>query len=137
MRFVRPMLAVLGLWTAAPAAALDGDWVVLDLGPSRSESVCVDAASQAFVQFGRAFGIQNSTFGKWTIYGYGLDDDQTDAIVTCTFSTANSARATLILYSTNQIAASLIAGRFEGYFTELNKRLGDEWLQRAFDRNNM
>ena len=123
--------------TTTGASALNGDWVVLDLGASRAESVCVEAASEAFRDFGNVFGIADLTRGNWTVYGYGLDNDQTDAVVTCTFASGNSARATLIIYTDNQVSAGIIAQRFEGYFLEHNARLGAEWLQRAFDRADM
>lgn len=119
------------------AMALGGNWVVLDMGPTRAESVCVAAATQAFQDFGNVYGIDDMTRGNWTVYGYGLDNEDTDAVVTCTFSTANSTRATLIIYSDNQIGAGIIASRFESYFADHNQRLGAEWLQRAFDRVDM
>lgn len=120
-----------------PSALAGGNWVILDLGSSRSEEVCVDAASQAFGDFGRVFGIGRQAVGTWTVYGYGLEDRVTDGIVTCTFSTAHSVRATLILYGPDQIRAGLIASRFESYFADHNERLGAEWLQRALDRHDL
>ena len=136
---IRALLVCLALlasnWTATFAAG--GNWVVLDLGPSRSESVCLEAAAQAFDDFGRIFGIESRAAGNWTVYGYGLEDRDTDGIVTCTFSTAYSSRATLILYGPDQIRASMTAARFEGYFAEHNRRLGEEWLQRALDRHDL
>lgn len=120
-----------------PASATGGNWVVLDLGSSRSESVCVAAAEQSFEDYGRVFGVKTTAKGSWTVYGYGLENQNIDGIVTCTFSTANAARATLVLYADSQVRAGLIAQRFEAYFVEHNARLGAEWLQRAFDRNNL
>lgn len=122
---------------APGALALGGDWVVLDMGSSRAESVCVEAASEAFRDFGRIYGISDVTRGNWTVYGYGLDNDQTDAVVTCSYASGNSARATLIIYTDNQVSAGIIASRFEAHFSEHNARLGAEWLQRAFDRADM
>ena len=132
-----PLLACLLAQFSAPASALDGNWVVLDLGSSRSESVCVEAATQAFTDYGRVFGVESTAKGRWTVYGYGLERQETDGIVTCTFSTASTSRATLILYANDQVRAGMIAQRFETYFAEHNKRLGAEWLQRALERNNL
>ena len=90
-------VAMAMIFAASDATALDGNWVVLDLGPSRAESACVDAAGEAFRDFGRIYGIADVARGNWTVYGYGLDDADTDAVVTCTWASGNSARATLVI----------------------------------------
>ena len=122
---------------APMADAAGGDWGVLDLGSSRAEEVCVAAAQQAFTDYGRVFGIEETARGTWTVYGYGLEHGATDGIVTCTFATGSTSRATLVLYSADQVRAGLIAQRFESYFADHNARIGREWLNRALKRNNM
>lgn len=137
MRFWGSILLAM-LWLVPAMAHASGDrWVVLDLGSSRTEGVCVDAAAQAFMDYSRVFGVRRMARGRWTVYGYGMEKQEIDAIVTCTLSTANATRATLVLYADNQITARMIAARYEGIFATHNKLLGAAWLKRALERNNM
>ena len=128
------LFAVLGLVFCANAASAIDKWTVTDLGSARTESICVDAATQSFVSFGNVFGASRMMRTDWTVYGYDLNNADHDAVITCTFATANSTRATLIVYSNDSIQGGLISNRLAQEFYAQNDRLEEEWLQKAYDR---
>lgn len=118
---------------AVPASA-NNKWTITDLGSARTESLCVDAATQSFVSFGNVFGAERLLRSEWTVYGYGLGDSGHDAVITCAFATANSTRATLVVYSENSIQGGLVSNRIAQEFYAQNERLEKEWLDDAYNR---
>ncbi len=124
-------LFVLGIGT--PALAIE-NWTVTDLGSARTESICVNAATESFVSYGNVFGAERLLRTDWTVYAYGLANSDHDAVVTCTFATANSTRATLVVYSQDEIQGGLISHRIAQEFYAQNQRLEAEWLQKAYNR---
>jgi type II secretory pathway component PulC len=70
----------------------------------------------------------------WTVYGYDLGNSEHDAVVTCTFATANATRATLIVYSDDAIQGGIISNRLAQEFYAQNERLEAEWLDEAYKR---
>lgn len=123
---------VAGIATGAKAIE---NWTITDLGSTRTESLCVGAASNAFITFSNIYGARRVLHTNWTIYGYGLNNEAHDAVITCTFATANSTRATLIVYSENSISGGLIAQRVSNLFAQHNVELEKEWLEEAYERN--
>lgn len=119
---------------AVPAFAIE-NWTVTDLGSSRTESLCVDAASNAFLSFSNVYGAARVLRANWTVYGYGLNRAEHDAVVTCTFANANSTRATLVIYSENSVTGGLIASRIANLFQQHNEELENKWLEEAYERN--
>lgn len=128
-------LAILGL-LALPAHAAERTWLVLDLGISRAEHICVDAAANAFVEYSTVFGARQVLKGQWAVYAYGLDKRGTDALVSCTAAAGGSSRAVLVVHS-DSVSAGLIAERLEASFLAENARLGQAWLEQALRRNNL
>ena len=134
MRCFGPVLAfVSGFLAAMPAAAID-KWTVTDLGSVRTESICVNAATESLVSFSNIYGADRLLRTDWTIYGYGLNNGSHDVVITCAFATASSTRATLVVYSENAIQGGLVSNRIAQEFYAQNKRLTEEWLAEAHDR---
>lgn len=130
--FKRLLAAVL-CFAATPALSLD-HWTVTDLGSARTESLCVETASETFVSFSQIYGASQVLKANWTVYGYGLNNGNHDAVVTCAFATANATRATLIVYSDNTVTGGLISRRLAERFEQLNARNEAEWLDKAYKR---
>lgn len=130
----RPFVAALFFsLPALPAQAVD-HWTITDLGSTRTETLCVQTASDTFVTFGQVFGAAKILQASWTVYGYGLNNGNHDAVVTCTFSTANATRATLIVYSENTVTGGIISSRIAQRFELIKEQKEKEWLQKAYDR---
>lgn len=119
---------------ASSANAIE-NWTIIDLGSTRTESLCVKVASNAFISFSNIYGVRRVLHTSWTVYGYGLNQEAHDAVVTCTFATANSTRATLIVYSDNSVSGGLIAQRISTLFAQHNIELEKDWLDKAYKRN--
>ncbi len=134
MRCVLRLSAALGLICAAiPASAIE-KWTVTDLGSARTESICIAAATESFVSFSNVYGASRLMRTDWTVYGYDLNKSEHDAVITCNFATANSTRATLVVYSEDAIQGGLIANRIAQEFYAQNSRLEEEWLEKAYNR---
>ena len=131
--FRRAVAAVCLSAIASPLFAID-KWTVTDLGSARTETICVEAASESFLSFSNIFGASKILRASWTVYGYGLNRENHDAVITCAFSTANATRATLVVYSDNSVVGGLISNRIAQHFHEHSERLEAEWLGEAYDR---
>lgn len=133
MSIFRHLCAVLCVCVTTPAMAID-NWTITDLGSARTESLCVEAATQSFISFSNVYGASRLLRTDWTVYGYGLSNSDHDAVVTCTFATANATRATLVVYSEDSIQGGLISNRLAQEFYAQNERLEEEWLKEAYER---
>ena len=133
MSIFRQLFAVLCICVAPPAMAID-KWTITDLGSSRTESLCVEAATQSFISFSNVYGASRLLRTDWTVYGYDLNNSDHDAVVTCTFATANATRATLVVYSEDSVRGGIISNRLAQEFYAQNERLEEEWLKDAYDR---
>jgi len=131
--FKRLSTALSLLFLANPAQAID-HWTITDLGSTRTESLCVDVASDTLLSFSHVFGASKILRSTWTVYGYGLNNSEHDAVVTCTFATANATRATLIVYSEHTINGGLVSNRLAQRFREMNEIKEAEWLAEAHAR---
>jgi len=118
---------------SSPASAVE-NWTVTDLGSTRTESLCVDIAAESLLSFSHIFGARRILKAQWTVYGYGLNRSEHDAVITCTFATANATRATLVVYSEDEIQGGLISNRLAQLFDETNDRLERKWLAEAYER---
>ena len=127
-------LACLACVVVAGSASAVEKWTITDLGSSRTESLCVAAATESFLSFSNVFGASKVIRATWTVYGYGLNNSEHDAVITCTFSTANATRATLVVYSENAVQGGLISNRLAQHFYDHNDRLEQEWLDAAYKR---
>ena len=116
-----------------PANAVE-NWTVTDLGSTRTESLCVDIAAESLLSFSHVFGARRILKAQWTVYGYGLNRSKHDAVITCTFATANATRATLVVYSEDEIQGGLVSNRLAQIFYETNDRLERKWLAEAYER---
>lgn len=133
MSIYRQLFAALCVCVTSPALAIE-NWTITDLGSARTESLCVAAATESFISFSNVYGASKLLRTDWTVYGYDLSNSGHDAVVTCTFATANATRATLVVYSENAVQGGLISNRIAQEFYAQNSRLEEEWLQDAYDR---
>jgi len=133
MSVLRQMVAALCVCVATPALAID-NWTITDLGSTRTESLCVAAATQSFLSFSNVYGASRMLRTDWTVYGYDLNNSDHDAVVTCAFATANATRATLIVYSEESVQGGMISNRLAQEFYAQYERLEQEWLADAYDR---
>lgn len=134
MRSVWRFLAAVGFVCAASSASAIDKWTVTDLGSARTESICIAAATESFVSFSNVYGASRLMRTDWTVYGYDLNNSDHDAVITCNFATANSTRATLVVYSADPIQGGLVSNRIAQEFYAQSERLEEEWLEEAYNR---
>lgn len=118
---------------ATPSNAIE-KWTVTDLGSARTEQICVDAATQSLVALSNVFGASRLLKTDWTVFGYGLGGSENDAVITCTYGHAGTTRATLVMYSNNDVQRGLMANRIAQEFYAQAERMEQEWLDEAFER---
>ena len=121
----------------ASAATAVENWTIHDLGGSRKESICVDAAIKAFEEFGNIYGLSRLAHGQWVVFAWGLSRDEHDAVITCTSAGGAGARGTLVIYSRAEQSVRIMARGIVENFLAANATLQKEYIDRALEENGL
>ncbi len=118
---------------AQSARALE-NWIIIELGPTRTEALCLQAAQNAMLGFARTFGMRDLVQHGWAVFGWGLADDPHDAVITCGAGTPNTF-AMLTIYSARPDRAQVFATNIQQEFVTQRAELESQWLQNSLDKH--